>query len=65
MRVGLRSDLLEGMPEVTLGMLAGDAPPMEKPLPQQNIAEVSEPNFLMRDAFNYEQTVNATNAMEE
>ena len=25
MRVGLRSDLLDGMPEVTLGMLAGDA----------------------------------------
>ena len=65
MRVGLRSDLLEGMSEVTLGMLAGDAPPMEKPLPQQNIAEVSEPNLLMRDAFNYEQTVNAMNAMEE
>ena len=38
---------------------------MEKPHLQQNMAEVSEPKLLMRDASNREQTVNATSAMEE
>ena len=57
--------LLEGMPEVTLGMLVGGAPHMMKPTPQQNTADASEAKLLTRDASNSEQTVNATNAMEE